>query len=144
MIGIGSDHAAFSLKEQIKMHLVEKGIEFIDYGCYDLNSVDYPNIATAVADGLKAKQIDRGILICGTGVGISIAANKIKGIRAALCGDTYSAKMTRLHNDANILCMGARVIGSGLAADIVDIFLSTEFEGGRHQHRIDMISEIEK
>ena len=143
MIAIGSDHAGYALKCEMIKHLEEKGVEFIDCGCNG-ESVDYPDIAEKTCEKVTSGDADKAILICGTGVGISISANKIKGIRAALCGDWYSAKYTRLHNDANVLCMGGRVIGAGLAAEIVDVFLDTEFEGGRHQRRIDMITEIEK
>ena len=143
MIAIGSDHAGYALKCEMIKHLEEKGVEFIDCGCNG-ESVDYPDIAEKTCEKVTSGEADKAILICGTGVGISISANKIKGIRAALCGDWYSAKYTRLHNDANVLCMGGRVIGAGLAAEIVDVFLDTEFEGGRHQRRIDQIAAIEQ
>ena len=143
MIAIGSDHAGYGLKCEIIKHLAEKGVEFIDCGCNG-ESVDYPDIAEATFAKVTSGEADKAILICGTGVGISISANKIKGIRAALCGDWYSAKYTRLHNDANVLCMGGRVIGAGLAAEITDIFLDTEFEGGRHARRVDKIMKLEE
>ena len=143
MIAIGSDHAGDGLKCEIIKHLAEKGVEFIDCGCNG-ESVDYPDIAEATCAKVTSGEADKAILICGTGVGISISANKIKGIRAALCGDWYSAKYTRLHNDANVLCMGGRVIGAGLAAEITDIFLDTEFEGGRHARRVDKIMKLEE
>ncbi len=143
MIAIGSDHAGYGLKCEIIKHLAEKGVEFIDCGCNG-ESVDYPDIAEATCAKVTSGEADKAILICGTGVGISISANKIKGIRAALCGDWYSAKYTRLHNDANVLCMGGRVIGAGLAAEITDIFLDTEFEGGRHARRVDKIMKLEE
>jgi len=143
MIAIGSDHAGYGLKCEIIKHLAEKGVEFIDCGCNG-ESVDYPDIAEATCAKGTSGEADKAILICGTGVGISISANKIKGIRAALCGDWYSAKYTRLHNDANVLCMGGRVIGAGLAAEITDIFLDTEFEGGRHARRVDKIMKLEE
>ena len=143
MIAIGSDHAGYGLKCEIIKHLAEKGVEFIDCGCNG-ESVDYPDIAEATCAKVTSGEADKAILICGTGVGISISANKINGIRAALCGDWYSAKYTRLHNDANVLCMGGRVIGAGLAAEITDIFLNTEFEGGRHARRVDKIMKLEE
>ena len=143
MIAIGSDHAGYELKCEVIKHLEERGVEYIDCGCNG-ESVDYPDIAEKTCEVVTSGKADKGILICGTGVGISISANKIKGIRAALCGDWYSAKYTRLHNDANVLCMGGRVIGSGLAAEIVDIFLDTEFEGGRHARRVDKIMKLEE
>ncbi len=143
MIAIGSDHAGYALKCEIIRHLEEKGVQFIDCGCNG-ESVDYPDIAEKTCAKVVSGEADKGILICGTGVGISISANKIKGIRAALCGDWYSAKYTRLHNDANVLCMGGRVIGAGLAAEITDIFLETEFEGGRHARRVEKIMKLEE
>ena len=143
MIAIGSDHAGYALKCEIIKHLEEKGIEFIDCGCNG-ESVDYPDIAEKTCAKVVSGEADKGILICGTGVGISISANKIKGIRDALCGDWYSAKYTRLHNDANVLCMGGRVIGAGLATEITDIFLETEFEGGRHARRVEKIMKLEE
>ncbi|BCS81862.1 ribose 5-phosphate isomerase B [Anaerocellum diazotrophicum] len=142
-IAIGSDHAGFSLKEAIKKHLEKKGVEYKDFGTYSQESCDYPDIAKDVALAVKNGHFDFGILICGTGIGISIAANKVRGIRAALCHDTFSAKAARAHNNANILAMGARVIGEGLACEIVDAFLSSTFEGGRHQRRVDKIHLIE-
>ena len=143
MIAIGSDHAGYALKCEMIKHLEEKGVEFIDCGCNG-ESVDYPDIAEKTCEKVTSGEADKAILICGTGVGISISANKIKGIRAALCGDWYSAKYTRLHNDANVLCMGGRVIGAGLAAEIVDVFLDTEFEGGRHERRVNKIMALEQ
>ena len=136
---IASDHGGFSLKNSIINHIREQGIDIEDYGCYNSESCDYPIYAKEVANEVAKNKEVKGILVCGTGIGMSIAANKIKGIRAAHCTDTYSAKMTRKHNDSNILCLGERVTGVGLALDIVDIWLNTEFEGGRHQKRIDMI-----
>ncbi len=143
MIAIGCDHAGYDLKSDIIGHLSQKGYQIIDIGCNG-EPTDYPAIAEMVAREVTGGTCEKGILICGTGIGMSIAANKIKGIRAALCSEEYSAKYTRLHNDANILCMGARTIGSGLAIEIVDIFLNTEFEGGRHQRRVDLITDMEK
>lgn len=140
MIGIGSDHGGFSLKKTVIQHLKEKGYEVKDYGCYSEESCDYPIYAKAVAQGIKNGEITGGILICGTGIGISIAANKIPGIRAASCTDTFSARAAKGHNHANILALGERVIGKGLALDIVDTFLEAEFSNdGRHIRRIEMI-----
>ena len=143
MIAIGSDHGGFALKQEIIKHLEAAGCACKDYGTYSEESCDYPVYGEAVARAVAAGECERGIVICGTGIGISISANKVRGIRAALCGDCYSAEMTRRHNDANILALGARVLGPGLALKIVDTFLSTEFEGGRHARRIAMISDIE-
>ncbi|MBE6914726.1 MAG: ribose 5-phosphate isomerase B [Ruminococcaceae bacterium] len=144
MIAIGSDHGGFELKEYIKKHLDEQGIAYKDFGTNCADSCDYPVYAEAVSRAVVSGEMEKGILVCGTGIGVSIAANKIKGVRAALCGDCYSAEFTRLHNDANVLALGARVVGSGLAVKIVDTFLSTEFMGGHHTHRIEMIAEIEE
>lgn len=141
-IGIGSDHGGYELKESIKEYLTEEGIQFVDYGTNSLESVDYPDYGRAVAEAVINKEVDKGILICGTGIGISITANRIKGIRCALCTDSYSAKMSRMHNNANILALGGRVLGVGLALDIVKTFLDTEFEGGRHERRINKIDDI--
>ncbi len=138
-IAIGSDHGGFEYKEEIKKHLVEKGYDVIDVGTFSKESCDYPVIAQNLTQKIIDNELEKGILICGTGIGMSIAANKVKGIRAALCGDTFSARATRAHNNSNVLCLGERVIGIELAFDIVDIWLSTEFEGGRHQRRIDML-----
>jgi len=143
MIGIGSDHGGFELKEQIKKHLKETGIEFKDYGIYESRSVDYPDIAKTVCDGVLSGECESAVLICGTGIGISIAANKIKGIRAALCSDVFSAKMSKQHNNANVICLGGRVTGSELAFMIVDTWLGESFLGGRHQNRIDKIHKLE-
>lgn len=144
MIGIGNDHAAVELKNEIVAYFKENNIEYIDFGCGEGEVCDYPDAAKLVCDSVVSGDCDKAILICGTGVGISIAANKIKGIRAACCSDTFSAKYTRLHNDANALCIGARVVGAGLALELVNVFLNTEFEGGRHQRRVDLITKLEK
>lgn len=144
MIALGSDHAGFPLKEEIKKHLDEQNIPYIDCGVYTAESADYPIQAEATCAKVTSGECDKAILCCGTGVGISIAANKVNGIRACCCSDYFSAKYTRMHNDANALCLGARVIGAGLAIELVDVFLNTEFEGGRHQRRVDLITEIEK
>ncbi len=143
MIAIASDHGGFELKNEIIKHLESKGYTLKDYGTYTTDSCDYPIYGEAAARAVASGECEKGIIICGTGIGISISANKVKGIRAALCGDCYSAEYTRLHNDANILALGARTTGSGLALKIVDTFLSTEFEGGRHARRVALISEIE-
>ena len=135
---IGSDHGGFNLKTSIVKHLEDNGIEVMDLGCYSLESCDYPVVAKAVAKEVLSVGT-RGILVCGTGIGVSIAANRFEGIRASHCTDTFTARMTRMHNDSNILCLGERITGVGLALDIVDVWLSTDFEGGRHQKRIDMI-----
>lgn len=144
MIAIGSDHAGFNLKTEIVELLKKEGYEIKDLGTCDCNSVDYPDFGQAVAEAVSNGECEKGIIICGTGIGISIAANKVPGVRAALCTDSYMAKMSREHNDANVLALGARVIGSGLATDIVDTWLKTEFAGGKHKRRIDKISAIEK
>ncbi len=143
-ISIGCDHGGYDLKESIKVDLLEKGVEVKDFGCYSKESVDYPEVATAVTNSYNAKECDFGILICSTGIGISIAANKANGIRAALCGDVYSAEMTRRHNNANVLCLGAQVVSDFMAKKITDIFLNTEFEGDRHERRVNLIHDIEK
>ena len=143
MLVIGSDHGGFLLKQEIKKHLEENKIEYIDVGCYDESSVDYPDIAKAACDNIVSGECQLGILICGTGIGISMAANKIKGIRACACSDTFSAKYTRLHNDANVLCLGGLVLGPGLANELVDAFLDTSFEGGRHARRVAQIMAIQ-
>lgn len=143
MVAIGCDHGGYELKKEIIAHLTKKGVEFKDFGTYDGNSVDYPDIAKLVCKSILDGECENGILVCGTGIGISIAANKHKGIRAAVCSDEFSAKFTRLHNDANVLCLGGRVVGPGLACELVDIFLSTGFEGGRHALRVDKITAIE-
>lgn len=143
-VAIGSDHAGYSLKEEIVVHLKASGIEYEDFGTYSDASTDYPDYALKVAEEVASKNYNFGILICGTGIGISIAANKVPGIRAALCSDTFSAHSCREHNDANILAIGERIVGPGLAMDIVDTFLNSKFEGDRHQRRINKISDIEK
>lgn len=143
MVAIGCDHGGYELKKEIIAHLTKNGVAFKDFGTYDGNSVDYPDIAKLVCKSILSGDCENGILVCGTGIGISIAANKHKGIRAAVCSDEFSAKFTRLHNDANVLCLGGRVIGPGLACELVDIFLSTGFEGGRHALRVNKITDIE-
>ena len=142
-ISLGSDHGGLLLKREIMYLLQEKGYEVDDRGCYREASVDYPDYAELVCADVVAGQADRGILVCGTGIGMSIAANKHVGIRAALCHDTFSARATREHNDSNVLCLGQRVIGTGLALDIVSAWLSGEFAGGRHQLRVDKLAKLE-
>ncbi len=143
MLAIGCDHGGFELKNHIINHLKENGVEVTDFGTYDENSVDYPDIAKKVGEAVSSGECENGILICGTGIGISMAANKIKGIRAALCSDVYSAKMTKQHNNANIICLGGRVTGRELAFMIVDTWLGEEFLGGRHADRIAKIHGLE-
>lgn len=143
MIALGADHGGFYLKEAIIEYLKGKDIGYIDYGCYSEESVDYAVYAKKVADDVASGKCEKGILFCGTGIGISIAANKVKGIRAAVCVNEYCAEMTRRHNDANILAMGGRVIDAPTAVKLTDIFLNTEFEGGRHTRRIQQIAKIE-
>lgn len=143
MIAIGCDHGGFELMSEIKKYLSENNIDYKDFGCFDKSPVDYPDIAKKVCRSITDGECEKGLLFCGTGIGISISANKIKGIRAACCSDSFSAKYTRLHNDANVLCLGGRVVGPGLAAELVNIFLNTGFEGGRHVNRIAKITAIE-
>ena len=141
---IGSDHGGFELKEIIREYILKKGIEVQDVGVFSADSVDYPDYAKKVGDEVKSGQGNFGILICGTGIGMSIAANKIKGIRCALCNDVYTAKMARGHNDANVLAIGGRVVGKGVALMIIDTFLNSNFEGGRHNTRISKIQGMEE
>lgn len=143
-IAIGCDHGGFQLKGEIISYLKEEGYEVQDFGTYSEESCDYPDYAVKVAELVAAKENELGIIICGTGIGVSIVANKVPGIRAALCSDTFSAHATRQHNNANILTMGQRVVGPGLALDIVKTFLTSEFEGGRHERRIERIKQIEQ
>jgi len=143
MIALGCDHAGFPLMQIIRAHLREQGVSFQDFGTTTPDPVDYPAIAEAVAKAVANGSCETGILVCGTGVGMSMAANKIPGIRAAACSEHYSTKYTRLHNDANILCLGARITGPGTALELCDIFLHTAFEGGRHQRRVDMINRLD-
>ena len=143
-IAMGCDHGGFEHKNAIAEHLKERGFEVTDFGIYENKSVDYPEIALKLANSVAAGENTLGILVCGTGIGMSIAANKVNGIRAAAVSDHFSAKYTRLHNNANILCLGGRVIGVGTALELADLFVDTEYEGGRHQKRLDMITEIDK
>lgn len=142
-IAIGNDHAALELKKVIKAYVEDMGHEVVDFGTHTTDSCDYPVYGEKVARAVAGGECELGILICGTGIGISLAANKVKGIRAAVCSESYSARLTRAHNNANIIAFGARVIGEDTAKDIVNAFINTPFEGGRHQRRIDMITEIE-
>lgn len=143
-IALGCDHGGLEHKNAIGEFLKEAGFEVVDFGIYEQVSVDYPDIAKKVCESIIKGETERGILVCGTGIGMSIAANKYKGIRAAACSEHFSAKYTRLHNNSNILCLGGRVVGVGTAIELADLFVNTEFEGGRHQNRIDKIAEIEK
>lgn len=138
-IAIGSDHGGFELKGKVINFLMEKGHEVLDLGCNSTDSVDYPKYGRLVGEAVVEKKADKGIVICGTGIGISIAANKVNGVRAALCTNTTMARLTREHNDANVLSMGARMVGDILALEMVEVFLTTDFEGGRHQKRIDQL-----
>lgn len=142
-VHIGSDHAAFAEKEVVKAHLAAKGMEVHDHGCDSTASVDYPDYAGAVAKAVAASECERGILLCGTGIGVSIAANKVRGIRAALCHTPFEATMARQHNDANVLCAGARVLDQAVILQLVDTFLATAFEGGRHGRRVDKMMALE-
>ncbi len=143
MWAIGSDHGGFELKQAVMKHLEERGIEYRDYGTYTPESCDYPDYGAAVGRAVASGECERGIVICGTGIGISMAANKIDGVRCALCGDCFSAEMARAHNDANVLALGARTLGEGLALKIVDTFLDGEFQGGRHARRVAKIMALE-
>ena len=143
-LAIGCDHAAVDLKQEIILHLKDRGIEVEDFGTYTKDSCDYPIYAEKVANEVVSGRADRGILICGTGVGISIAANKVKGVRCVVCSEPYSAKLSKMHNNTNILAFGARVVGIDMAKMIVDAWLDAEYEGGRHQRRVDLIHAIEE
>jgi len=143
-IVIASDHGGFELKEIVKEHLIKCGYSVEDIGTYNTDSVDYPDYGEKAAEMVASKEVDKGIIICGTGIGISMAANKVSGIRCALCTNEYMAIMSRKHNDANMLALGDRVLGSGIALSIVDTWLTTEFEGGRHQLRVNKIMKIDE
>ena len=142
-IAIGCDHGGFEHKNAIAEHLTKRGFEVVDCGIHELHSVDYPDIAVAVCEKITNGECKLGVLVCGSGIGMSMAANKVKGIRACACSEHFSAKYTRLHNDANVLCLGGRVIGVGTAIELVDLFVDTEFEGGRHIARVGKITAIE-
>ena len=144
MIALGCDHGGYALKEHIKNYLEGKGLSCKDFGTYSTDSCDYPVFGRAAAEAVASGECDRGIVICTTGIGISITANKVKGVRCALCSEPLSAEMTRRHTDANMLAMGAGMVGKNLAERIVDTFLNTAFEGGRHQRRVDLITDMEK
>ncbi len=144
MLAIGSDHGGYELKEHVKKHLEARGIEYKDYGTYSEDSCDYPDIAEVVCGAVNKGECESGILLCGTGIGISIAANKIDGIRAALCSDVFSASMAKQHNNANIICLGGRVTGRELAFMIVDAWYDDKFLGDRHQNRVNKIHALEK
>ena len=142
-IAVAADHGAFELKEAVKKHLEEKGIEFTDYGCFSKESVDYPRYAYLAASAVAEKECDFGIICCTTGLGVSMTANKVKGIRAAVCTNEMLAEMTRRHNNANVICMGQNVVTPELANKMIDIFISAEFEGGRHERRVNLLTDIE-
>ena len=144
MIAIGCDHGGYELKQKILAHLRQRGLEYRDFGCDSTASVDYPVYGKAVAHAVASGECEKGVVICSTGIGISIAANKVRGIRCALCSDPLSAEMTRRHNDANMLAMGAGMVGPNLAERIVEVFLHTDFEGGRHARRVGLITEMEE
>ncbi|HJB40556.1 MAG TPA: ribose 5-phosphate isomerase B [Candidatus Ruthenibacterium avium] len=144
LIALGADHGGYALKEAVKEYLTGLGYECRDFGTYSEASVDYPDMAVPPCQAVLNGECEKALLFCGTGVGISIAANKMKGIRACCCSDAFSAKYTRLHNDANVLCMGGRVVGPGAACELAELFLTTDFEGGRHEKRIAKIHELEK
>lgn len=143
MIALACDHGGYALLQQIKAHLEERGLEYNDFGTYSAESCDYPDYAAAAAQAVSTGMCDRGILVCTTGIGVSMVANKVRGIRCALCGDPLSASLTRRHNDANMLALGAGIVGKNLALEIVDVWLDTAFEGGRHQRRVDKIMALE-
>lgn len=143
MIALAADHGGFALKEAVKEYLDQNNIQYKDFGSYTGEACDYPEKAKEACLSVTSGESEKALLFCGTGVGISMAANKIKGIRAACCSDYFSAKFTRLHNDANALCLGGRVVGAGLAIEMVDVFLNTEFEGGRHARRVSKIMDLE-
>jgi len=143
-IALGSDHAGFELKEDLRAYLADLEIEGLDLGAYSPDAVDYPDVAAQVAQKVSRGEVERGLLICGAGIGMSIAANRFPGVRAALCHDSFTARVSREHNDANILVLGGRLIGKGLAREILQIWLKTEFQGGRHQRRLDKITALEE
>ncbi len=143
MLALAADHGGYALKEEVKKWLDEQKIPYEDFGTHSTESVDYSDMALPACEAVVSGKCEKALLFCGTGIGISMAANKIKGIRAACCSDYFSAKYTRAHNDANALCMGGRVVGPGLAIELVEVFLNTPFEGGRHQRRIDKLAALE-
>jgi ribose 5-phosphate isomerase B len=143
-IALGADHAGFELKEALKGWLIERGLQVVDFGAHSAESVDYPDYAGQVAEAVAARKVERGVLVCGTGIGMTIAANKVPGVRAALCADGYTARMSREHNDSNVLALGGRMMGREMAVDILARWLETEFAGGRHQRRVATISGLER
>ncbi len=143
-IALGSDHGGFELKEDLKAYLARPQLKILDLGAFSEASVDYPDVGAAVAQKVSRGEVDRGILICGTGIGMSIAANRFPGVRAALCHDVSTSRLSREHNDSNVLILGGRLIGKGLAREAVEVWLATKFEGGRHQRRLDKIAALEK
>jgi ribose 5-phosphate isomerase B len=142
-IALGADHAGYGLKEALKSWLINHGYQVLDLGTHSTESVDYPDYAALVAESVADHKVERGVLICGTGIGMSIAANKVPGVRAALCGDLYTARMSREHNDANVLVLGGRLMGGDMGADILQVWLETDFAAGRHARRVDKIADIE-
>jgi ribose 5-phosphate isomerase B len=143
-IALGADHAGFELKEALKAWLIDHGYQVLDYGTHSTESVDYPDYAAQVAEAVANQKVERGVLVCGTGIGMAMAANKVPGVRAALCHDLYAARMSREHNDANVLTLGGRLMGPEMALDILRIWIETEFAGGRHRRRVDKIDDIER
>ncbi len=143
-VAIACDHAGYALKEELKKYFERIGVAYTDYGTDGVCSVDYPEYAHRLCTALQQEKHELGVLVCGTGIGMCMAANKHRGIRAAVCSDTFSARMTRMHNNANVLCLGARVVGVGLAEDLVGVFLGTAFEGGRHQRRVEMLNNLDE
>lgn len=142
-IALGADHGGYALKEKVKAYLEENGYDIEDFGAHSAESCDYPDMAVPPCEAVLDGRCDKALLFCGTGIGISMAANKLDGIRAAVCSDYFSARYTRLHNDANVLCMGERVVGPGLACELANVFLTTEFEGGRHARRVQKVMELQ-
>jgi ribose 5-phosphate isomerase B len=142
-IALGADHAGFQLKEALKSWLIEHGYQVVDYGTHSAESVDYPNYAAQVAEAVADRKVEVGVLVCGTGIGMTIAANKVPGVRAALCSDLYTARMSREHNDANVLALGGRLMGPEMAVDILRMWLETGFADGRHRRRVDKIGDLE-
>ncbi len=143
-IALGADHAGFELKEALKAWLIDEGYQVLDYGTHTTDSVDYPDYAAQVAWAVADQKVERGVLVCGTGIGMAIAANKVPGVRAALCSDLYTARMSRAHNDANVLALGGRLMGPDMARDILRMWLETDFSGDRHQRRLDQIAALER
>ena len=143
-IALGADHAGFQVKEALKAWLIEQGYEVVDYGTHSPESVDYPDYAAQVAEAVADQKVERGVLVCGTGIGMAITANKVAGVRAALCSDLYTARASREHNDANVLALGGRLMGPEMALDILRMWLATDFAGGRHRRRVDKIADLER